>query len=264
MGFKSISDEQYAKADEIVQGGASVADASRQTGISAQTLYKRYKPAGTDPTPGGRSKPRKANRPVATDDQLVSMMTKVAVAPAVPAALWLKCDFCAGHFVNTGPDAAAKLVELSHDSPGLRSLLDMMHRYAQEAAWAGILATWMGVPIAHHLAPDFIYNGLRWVITLPPRGVDATHTHAPPASNGSGPAPPVTPFAGMDLESLMAMAGKMGIQFDMAPVQPAEDIPDADEVIDDAAAETTDDADAPDAADAEEATSVTPDTDSGE
>lgn len=264
MPFRSITDEQYAAADAIVQEGKPVTEAARQTGISAQTLYKRYRPSA-DPTPGGRRKQTPINKPGPSDEQLVEFFTKAAVLPSLPAGLILHCDFCAAHFVNTGPHAAQQLVDLSKDTPALRSIMEAIWRQWQEAAWAALLLTWMGIPIAHHLAPDAIYRWLVPITSLPPRGSETPpHTHA----NGNGQAAPTvdvpTPFAGMDVDALMGMARSMGFNF-----------PDPGELLDNAATEddaatAEPDADAAEESEpadtdhAEEAETVTTDTDADE
>jgi hypothetical protein len=126
-------------------------------------------------------------------------------------ALWVKCDFCAAHFATTGPTAAEKLVELSHEHQALRNTLEWVQRYADEVAWAGVLTLYAGVPIAHHLAPEFVYRYLVMIpgVGLPPRA--PAHTHA----NGSAAATPegeaFNPLAGLDLETVIRMAEGMGM-----------------------------------------------------
>lgn len=202
------------------EAGSSYRDIQSATGISVTTLSKRYGNRRKDPIPGGgRAKRSTPSKPGPNDEQLANLFTKIAVAPAIPMGLWAQCDFCASHFVQTGPTAAVKLVELSHDHPALRRLMEGLWKYADEVAWAGILATWLGVPVAHHLAPDFVYRWVQMPLGLPPRG---EVTYAPPATtNGHAHqdqppvTPPTTPFADMDLESVMRMAQGMGIQVDL-------------------------------------------------
>jgi hypothetical protein len=269
MAFKTITDEQFAAADKIVkEDRRPVSEAARETGISANTLYKRYRPSA-DPTPGGRRK--STPKPGPTDEQLTELFTKAAVVPAIPMGLWFHCDFCAAHFVTSGPKAATQLVELSHDNPTLRSLMEAFWRQWETVAWSAILVTWMGVPIAHHAAPDWIYKWLQLPMGLPPRGdvpMPPPHAHTNGNGNGDGPTatapPPFNPFAGMDTETLMAMAQNMGATF----TTPAPDV-EPEPIGDDAATpEPTDEqiytALAADDAGPEAVEDVTPDTDTDE
>lgn len=259
MGFRSITDEQFAAADKIVkEDGKPVTQAAKETGISAQTLYKRYRPSG-DPTPGGRRK--KISKPGPTDEQLQDLFTKAAVLPAIPAAAVLHCDFCAAHFVTEGPKAAAQLVDLSKDSPALRSMMEWMWGQWETVAWSALLLTWIGIPVAHHAAPDFIYGPLQLVTKLPPRGVPV-HDHAA-APNGNGTAPGPTPFAGLDMESLMAMARSMGVNFH-PPVAPDAAIVNDEPIGDDAATPeppAADDAEVADSTETSETVTSDPDAD---
>lgn len=233
MPFRQLTDEQLAQAEKMLADGATMRATSEATGVSVTTLYKRFKPQ-KDPTPGGKRQQTKRAKVGPTDEQLTNVMTKVAVAPAIPMGLWVQCDFCATHFVNTGPTAAAKLVEMSHDHPALRSLLEKLWGTADEIAWAGVLAMWLGVPIAHHAAPDFIYRWLQAPLNMPPRGVAQPHAHA---HNGNGAVPPTPgpePFAEMDLETLLRTAQDMGIDVNVsndAVTDPTAETESSDETV---------------------------------
>ncbi len=213
MPGSRLTDEQVAQAEHLLGEGVPVAKVAEAVGTTPPTIYRRFIHKG-DPRPGGNKttarKPAK-KKAAATDEQLANMLTKAAVAPALPMGLYFRCEFCAEHFVKTGPGAAVKLVEMSQDEPALRSVLEWCYRYYAQAAWAGILATWAGVPVAHHLAPEFIYRWIQLPLGLPPRGVPE-HSHAPANDNA---APPVTPFAGMDTESILRMAESFGIKIDL-------------------------------------------------
>lgn len=258
MPFRQLSDEQLATAEKMLADGASVAETSKATGVSAPTLYKKFRNS-KDPTPGGR-RSTKAKKPGPTDEQLTSLFAKVGSAPAIPAGLLLHCDYCAAHFANTGPVAAKQLVDLSSDHPALRSVMEGLWRYADEVAWAGVLVTWLGVPVAHHLAPDFIYKYLQFVTTLPPRGNEPAmngHAHQgapPPPADGDVTMP--TPFAGMDMESLLSMAKQFGINVEMPPMN-------GDNADTAAEPATSEQAAADDTAPAEDATAA-PDSDTSE
>lgn len=213
---RKYTDEQIAEVERLVAEGATVSEAADTVGVPRALIYRKR--AAKDPTPGGNPRGRaKVNppKPSATDEQLLEMCAKGAVLPAVPAALWLRCDFCAEHFTNTGPEAAAKLVELSQNQPALRSVLNWMHKHYEEGAWALLLASYFGVPIAHHLAPDFIYRWLMFPLGLPPRdGMAHFHVPVTPAPNGNA-SPPPTPFAMFDTDSILNMAAAMGIKIEL-------------------------------------------------
>ncbi len=152
-------------------------------------------------------------------------------------------------------------MELSKDNPQLRKLMEAIWRQWETVAWSAILVTWLGVPLAHHAAPDWIYKWLQLPLGLPPRGIvpaPPPHTHANGngAHQGEQPSQAFNPFANLDMESLMAMASSMGIQMpDIVPQ--AQDV--TEPIGDDAAApeapaadtETADDTAAPEAASVE-------------
>ncbi len=190
-----------------------------------------------DPQPRvRRGAPRRSKRP--SDEQLESMVRKVAVAPAIPAMLWLHCNYCAAHFQASAGPLAAELVEVSHDDKDLREILEWAYSSWRKYAWAGMLASWLGVPLLHHAAPTPIYNLAGPLMGMPPRA-QHTHTHqqarpmpaATPDFHEEGiPAhehgevvdaelvvPPADlPFAqmlgGMNVGDLFAMAGGLGIE----------------------------------------------------
>lgn len=209
-----LTDDRLIRAKRLYDEGASINKIRKETGLAVPTIHKYI--GKRDPTPGGGGgRPRAAtkHKVTATDEQLTSMLTKVAVAPAIPMGLWLHCDFCANHFTDTGPDAAAKLVELSRDNAALRSILEALWRYGQEAAWATLILTYFGIPVAHHLAPDYMYRWLQMPLGLPSRNGDKPHTHARPPTTDDDTD---NPFAGMDLGQLLATAERMGMPVDMS------------------------------------------------
>lgn len=220
MAFEAVSEERLAEARNLLDNGATYAQVKESTGLSYPTIRKYF--GKKDPKPGGRrSQPRsttpkkKAGQP--TDEQLTSTFTKVAVAPAVPMMLLFHCEFCATHFKDSGPEAAAKLVELSQDNPALRSVLETVWKWGEEVAWATLLASYVGIPLAHHLAPNFLYGVLQMFTNLPPRGPAAQpHTHAHAGTNGA------TGFESLDDETLMRMAQSMGIKVEPNPPGPAD------------------------------------------
>jgi hypothetical protein len=260
MARATIDQDRLREAKDLIDGGASRNQVYQATGISPITLRKYFGPASPDPTPGGsnappqkpadptpggsgtaRKSPPKPHKPRATDEQLASLFAKIASAPAVPMLMWFHCEFCATHFASTGPEAATKLVELSQDHPALRSVMETAYRYYDQAAWAGILGVWLGVPMLHHLAPDAIYSGARiFAPSLPPR--DEQHVHTPEAAsraegngNGHAPTPPdviQTPFGMMDTDQLIRMAESFGISIDLTDNEPVIDGTIADEYAD--------------------------------
>lgn len=274
MPFAPVSEERLAEAKHLLDNGATYAQVKESTGLAYPTLRKYF--GKKDPKPGGRrnSSPPKATKVGPTDEQLTSTFTKIAVAPAVPMALVVHCDYCAKHFADTGPGAAEKLVELSRDNPALRTVMETVWKWGEEMAWATLLVSYFGIPLAHHLAPNFLYGVLQMFTTLPARETGEAHTHDHPPTNGSGP----TPYSNLDDETLMRMAQEMGIVVEpRAPGQADVTLSDDDvtdlveDFVDDATAtapaeEGTDQADAhdADAANTEASETVAPDSDTGE
>lgn len=223
MPRTTIPPEQLETASKLFKDGANVAEVQRQTGISRPTLGKYF---GEEYGFGGKrksdAKPSGQKRKGSpSDEQLTNLFAKVASAPAIPMGLLVHCEFCAEHFADNGPAAAAKLVELSHDHVALRSVMENLWQYADEIAWAGVLATWLGIPVAHHLAPDFIYKWIQYPLHLPPKETVAEgngrvqHEHMPP-----------NPFENLDINELMRAAAAMGIQIppEMAAAMSPENV----------------------------------------
>jgi hypothetical protein len=232
MPFASIPEDKLAEAESLLQNNVSYKDAAEQIGVTPPTLYRRfpqYRKRKPDPTPGGgapaggeKVKPPKIKPAGMTDEKLVDFYSKVASAPAVPMLLLADCEFCAAHFNKTGPTAAAQLVTMSKDNAALRSVLENGYSFITQGAWAGVLLMYAGIPLAHHLAPDNLYNVLAFFNILPDRGeVETfheahTHTHAP--DNGETVPEPDTGFEGMDTDQLMRMAEGFGIRLDPSMV----------------------------------------------
>jgi Helix-turn-helix domain of resolvase len=252
MAGRQVNPEQLAAAKQLLAEGESVANVARTVGVTPQTVYAWIRKS--DPRPGGRRRSGSSSSatPQATNEQLTVFFARAASFPAVPMALWVHCDFCADHFARTGPDAAKQLVELSEQHPALRNVMQSIWRYWQEVAWATLLATWIGVPAAHHLAPERIYPALQLVLGLPARAAEHRHN----GSTAQHDQPGVTPFAGMDTSSLLAMAQAMGIRFApttdgtvswtappapeaTAPGEPAEDAGSSEQAEDSSASAAT-------------------------
>lgn len=238
----------------------SYREAHRQTGIATDTLARRFpreqkqKPpgqaAGSEPSPGpapaagGKPKPDPAPKPHRgprrskgpTDEQLAGLLSKAAVAPAIPMALYVHCDFCANHFATNGPKAAAELVEMSHEFPELREILEGLYGSWRRYAWAGVIAGYLGVPVLHHLTPRPLYSAVAPFVGMPPRGSRTNgvppHAHPAPAGVAADPrdepgdqagdvAAPVdagmfdpTMFDNLDTDQLIAQARAMGMEID--------------------------------------------------
>lgn len=179
-----------------------------------------------DPKPRSRKKPRVAALGP-DDEQLEAMCRKIAVAPAIPAKLVLGCDYCARHFQITGPILAAELVQASHDDPTLRGLLESLYSNWRKYAILGMAASYAGIPVAHHLLPEIMYRAVAPIVGMPPRAPRPHQAHTPgpivpppppapapavPQANGGPPDFPDTPFAGLDLDQLLAIAAQYGIE----------------------------------------------------
>ena len=162
------------------------------------------------------------------------MVRKIAKAPAIPAQLWLRCDYCAAHYRNTAGPLSVALIDAAHDDRDLHDILQWCWKSWHRYAWAGLLGSWMGVPIIHHLAPDFVYRVAGPLAGMPPRGQPQAHFHATPDEVFETPAAPGGPFAGLDIDQLLKTAQAFGIQ-----------IPDVDNTADATATEIPSDGDEP-------------------
>jgi hypothetical protein len=222
-GSSKYTDEQYAQVDELLEAGASVTEASNSTGVPRGSIYQRVR-RKVDPKPGGSNKRGgKSVREPASDDALIHTFERFATFPAIPAKLILHCDYCSNHFTTSAPQAATELVELSKDYPALRDILETVHSGWTKAAWAGILISFLGVPVAHHTLSPELFSWFAVIVSAQQVGATPrpTHTH----TNGGDPLagydpthtpyeeqPGPTPFTGLDIDSLMGMAAAMGVQ----------------------------------------------------
>lgn len=260
-GPSKYTEEQYDTAIALIAEGASIGEAADTVGIPYGSLYQkiRRQEKRSDPKPGGRKSTKKVKETV-SDEQLSDFYAQAASLPAIPVGLLLHCDFCANHFAEKGPAAAAQLVALSSDHPALRSIMEKIYASWTEAAWAMLLVSYVGVPVAHHAAPDFLYRWLQFPLGLPPKNQPHSHDEPFGSADPEAAAMPFmpTPFAGMDMESILRMAEGFGIKIDLP----------ADIVVDATATETADTAEEPVSptvtADADALASVTADTDTGE
>lgn len=237
--------EQWAQVDDLLQQGATVSEAADSTGVPRGSIYQRVRKA-SDPKPGGNRERKQrtvnAAEPI-TDEKLVGMVTKIAVAPAPVAKLWLHCDYCAVHFSETAQPLAVELVAMSNDYPALRDLLETLHKQWAKAAWGALLVGWLGVPIAHHTLPPDIFQFFALLLGANQDDKDAPSFMRPPHAhthtNGNNPSdadvdgaiddmlrdehnpPPVdNPYDALDVDQLAAMARSAGIRFDMPGMGP--------------------------------------------
>jgi hypothetical protein len=269
MANKKIPEATLRRAEQMMADGKSQREAAQATGVSTATLSKKFgpsrrsKPAPSngasapqpeqgvgagdrprrDPSPrGATGRPSKTGKP--TDQQLEGMVRKVAKAPAIPARLWLRCNFCADHFQTTAGPLAVELVAISHEDRDLREILEWSYSNWRRYAWAGMILSWMGVPLIHHATPAGLYGAVGPLMGMPARPVKRdrpVHSHTPPAPVTPSPAPESvpegvepfpSPFPNMDLNELLATADALGI--DLPPdVKEA-----ADKLMADAAAKT--------------------------
>lgn len=275
MAGRKISPSELRKAQQLVEDGATYAEASRITGISTDTLSRRLKgvkrpskPSGSDapgaadspiqapeetppveprrrrpdPTPGSRNrrrapdsdKPRPRGRipELPSDAELERMVAKIAKAPAVPMATVFHCTYCARHFITAGDPLAVELVEMSKDDRDLRDILEWLYSNWRRYAWAGMLVSYVGVPLAHHALPSGMYSLVAPLAGMPPRNA-SSHEQAHAAPAGTAPPPPPqaatappppppqaaepdfsNPFVGLDTDALLATARSFGIEAD--------------------------------------------------
>lgn len=282
MAKRTIPPADLERARKLLNDGVSMRQVSKETGISRDALKRRYgshatpknAPAGNgsgatdseagggvpgaaappprplrDPPPQPRTAPartRKNGKP--SDEQLQKMLTKIAIAPAIPAGLILHCGFCANHFTSTGPQMAAEMIVLSEDEPELRKMLEWLYTEWRKYAWAGLLLSWFGVPMAHHMLPSGLYRWAAPVMGLPARDRDIPgnhHTHRPQppapapvveadddqaADVAAEAAAAVDPemlvaaeamFGGMDVGELLGQAEAMGFDLASLGIDPA-------------------------------------------
>lgn len=231
MPKKIITPDQWAEAENLLTpeadggGGLSFTQVAEQTGITRVSLYRHFPQfkRNPDPTPGGKQAGKTGKRGKSgkspfvsrvTDEQLIPFYSKAASAPAIPMMLYVNCEFCAQHFTDTGPDVAEKLVAMSADNPHLRQVMELGYRSLTQAAWASVLLMYVGVPVAHHMAPENVQGMLRMFGILPME--HTTHTHAREhahSTNGNG-ATPKNPYSDMDLSDLLAEAERAGIKLE--------------------------------------------------
>lgn len=244
-----ISQAQKDKARALLADGMTRKDTARMTGMSQSYLSKLFPdlselrgdrseqppeqmripvdeapppPKRPDPPPRVHKPKGNPRRPGPTDEQLEAMVRKIAKTPAIPAGLWLHCDYCANHFNESAGPLAAELVARSHEDQDLRDILVWLYTGWAKYAWAGMFIAWLGVPLLHHLAPGPVYQVAAPLMGMPPRE-QPRHVHrmppAPPApvyqeppSNGEVPTP--SPFAGMELADILGTATALGIDLD--------------------------------------------------
>jgi hypothetical protein len=260
MANRRISPETFEQARQMLTDGRTRIDISKTLGIGTTTLNRHFpnpragqatahpvepdnmdaasEPPAAPPTAAGgkprpdpaprskRSHRRKPDGP--TDEQLEGMVRKVAKAPAIPAALWLRCDFCATHFRETAGPLAAELVQVSHEDQDLREILEWCFTSWRRYAWAGMLLSWLGVPLIHHAAPNRIYGVAGPLMGMPPR--QPRHDHGP-----ARPMPAATPYDPTNDYGFAAPAP--GQAPPVVPVDPAfaqmlEQMPDVSQILD--------------------------------
>lgn len=218
--FQPYPPEVRARAVELHASGMSKAAIARELGISRPTLqnWLKAEPATPDsmsvedagdaiirniteakgrrrarrgPDPAPRQQAPAAGSSGATpdkvtDQQLTDMLAEMLCFPAVPAKLFLHCDFCAAHFADSGGPAAVELVRMAQTSPGLRRSLTTMYGVYRTLMAGGVLGLYVGRPLLHHLAPAPVLALAGPVVGVPPRAsmmgdsrVSATPVHSP-------------------------------------------------------------------------------------
>jgi transposase-like protein len=289
MAGRTISPEKRRAAEQLARNGASLSQITERTGISRGTAQKiranlkleNVAPPATrgrdvppapeasalpppappklKPDPEPRTRRRRPGKRQATDEELEAMVRKIAKAPAIPAALWLHCDYCANHYRTSAGPLASALVDAAQDDKDLYDILQWLHKSWHRYAWAGLLVSWTGVPLVHHLAPQPIFRVAGPLMGMPPRAGQngrTAHTHPAPIREDTViiPADAGGPFAGLDTEQLLKTARAFGLQVpdNMLTDAPAETPPvsgpgpglqGADEPADAEAAAATADAD---------------------
>jgi hypothetical protein len=142
------------------------------------------------PRPSGK----KSAKPGPTEAELTGMLEELLAMPAIPAAMILKCSYCAQHFATSAGPTARELVGLAKQNAGLHAFLVRMYTAWSSLSYGAIIAMYVGKPMLHHLAPEPILASAGPFLGVPPRqpGVWAppephAHPHGPSAYSREAP-----------------------------------------------------------------------------
>jgi hypothetical protein len=163
---------------------------------------RRERPAATTSGRKGRRRPDKAPRPSGrkaagtpgpTDAELQAMLAELLAMPALPAAMILKCSYCAQHFATSADPTARELITLAKTNAGLHAFLTRLYGAWSSISYGAIIAMYVGKPLLHHAAPEPILAAAGPVFGVPPRPTqeDRSQWGVPPAGHDHD-APPVT------------------------------------------------------------------------
>jgi hypothetical protein len=195
---------------------------------------RRERPAATTSGRKGRRRPDQAPRPSGrkaagtpgpSDSELQAMLAELLAMPALPAAMVLKCSYCAQHFATSADPTARELMTLAKTNAGLHAFLIRLYTAWSSISYGAIIAMYVGKPLLHHAAPEPMLAAAGPVFGVPPRpSTMDPHPHQHHAAPEDRWAPPVTnrPMQGRPAPNAAAAA----------PTQPPPDLsaePPADE-----------------------------------
>jgi hypothetical protein len=149
----------------------------------------------------GRRRPDKAPRPRGrkpaatgpTDAELASMLAELLAMPALPAAMILKCSYCAQHFATSADPTARELITLAKSNVGLHAFLTRLYTAWSSISYGAVIAMYVGKPLLHHAAPEPILAAAGPVFGVPPRPDRMQQAQwGPPSPGHDHDAPPVS------------------------------------------------------------------------
>lgn len=126
-----------------------------------------------DPLP----KPRGGGkvRDKVTTAALERMLAELLAAPAIPAALVLRCSYCAAHFASSSRQTAKELVMLAQQNEPLLHFLERMHDAWATIGYASIIGGYLLKPVIHHAAPYQVRSAVGPFIGVPLNNHDHHH-----------------------------------------------------------------------------------------
>lgn len=144
---------------------------SRTDGDASQDDVPR-KPR-PDPLPRPRGAGRARGR--VTSQSLERMLAEMLALPAIPAATFLHCQYCARHFASSSRQTARELVLLAEENEPLRRLLERMHDAWSTIGYASILGGYILKPLMHHIAPFEVRQAVGPFVGVPLNPKDHHH-----------------------------------------------------------------------------------------
>lgn len=139
------------------------------------------------PDPMPRTRPAVTKKDRATTTQLASMIAELLVMPAIPMKMVVNCDYCARHFLETGPRAARELAKMSESNEALRRLLERMYDGWTAITYASVFGTYLMKPAMHHLAPTHVRESVGPFVGVPLNDNDLARKRAEHERHAAAP-----------------------------------------------------------------------------